>query len=108
MEAQEVVTRRKEKEAPKVAELFAVSDFKLGDKEKVAGAETRIVEYTMLKTKAKPKDEKWVAKVWINTKTYLPAKLEQKVFDFDIKVSETYTEFVIDGKLDSKLFEIPK
>jgi outer membrane lipoprotein-sorting protein len=93
-------------ELPKIDDIFKVSDFKLGAKEKVGSAETRVVEYTVL---VRGKD-KAAAKVWINTQTNLPAKLELRMESNGIAVelSETYAEFAIDGKVDSKLFEMPK
>jgi outer membrane lipoprotein-sorting protein len=91
---------------PNVDDRYKISDFKLGGKEKIGDAETRIVEYAVL---IKGKD-KGTAKLWINTKTHLPAKLQIRagVGGADIEITETYTEVTIDGKLDDKLFEAPK
>jgi outer membrane lipoprotein-sorting protein len=96
----------KGKELPNVDEYFKVSDFKLGAKEKVGNAETRLVEYTVL---FRGKD-KGSVKVWINTKSTLPAKLEirAEAGGVTIEILETYTEYALDGKLDAKLFEAPK
>ena len=85
---------------------FKVSDFKLGAKEKVAGAEVQVVEYAaMLKGALKGS-----AKMWINTQTHLPAKLETRLIAQGLAfvLSETYTEFALDGKLDEQLFAEPK
>jgi outer membrane lipoprotein-sorting protein len=93
---------------PKVDDAFKVSNFKLGAKEKVGNAETRVVEYTVtLKSKDMAAAH---VKVWINTQTQLPAKLELRVDagGVAVELSETYAEFVLDGKLDAKLFEQPK
>jgi hypothetical protein len=93
------------REWPQVDDDCQVSDFKLGAKEKIGTAETRVVEYTVLL-----KGKKGSAKMWINTKTNLPAKLELRIETGGIalELSETYTEFVIDGKLDAKQFEALK
>ena len=48
--------------------------------------------------------------VWIDTKTQLPLKRVVAV-DLDgqmFRITETYSSFAIDSKLESKLFEIPK
>jgi outer membrane lipoprotein-sorting protein len=94
------------KDLPNVDEYFKVSDFKLGAKEKVGTAETRVVEYTVL---FRGKD-KGSVKVWINTKTSLPAKLQirAEAGGITIEITETYTEYALDGKLDAKQFEAPK
>jgi hypothetical protein len=96
----------KGKDLPDVDDKFKISDFKLGAKEKVGTAETRLVEYTLL---VKGKD-KAAGKVWINTKTLLPAKLEVKMDmgGIAIELSESYSQYTIDGKVDPKLFQAPK
>jgi outer membrane lipoprotein-sorting protein len=93
-------------ELPKIDDLFKVSDFKLGAKEKVGAAETQLIEYNVL---VRGKD-KAAGKVWINTQTNLPAKLELRMESNGIAVelSETYPEFAINVKVDAKLFEAPK
>ena len=48
--------------------------------------------------------------VWIDTKTQLPLKRIVAV-DHDgqmFRITETYSTFAIDPKLEPKLFEIPK
>jgi outer membrane lipoprotein-sorting protein len=94
-------------QVPKVDEVFQVSDFKLGAKEKVGSVETQVVEFNV---KSKGKDMPLKVKVWIDTKASLPAKVEVRLDMMGIMVefAETYTDFVIDGKLDAKLFEQPK
>jgi outer membrane lipoprotein-sorting protein len=84
---------------------FKASDFKLGAKENVAGAETQVVEYTVV-LKGK---EKVSAKMWINTKTNLPAKLEVRLVanGLPVALSETYLEYALDGEVDAKLFAEP-
>jgi hypothetical protein len=89
-------------------DAFKLSDFKLGAKEKIGNADTRVVEYNIFRGK-----DKATGKVWINTKTNLPAKLQiagskVAVMDAFAEYTETYTEYTIDGKLDAKLFEAPK
>jgi hypothetical protein len=85
---------------------FKVSDFKLGAKEEVAGAEAQVVEYAVVLKGA----AKGSAKMWISKQTNLPAKLEMRLIAQGLAfvLSETYTEFALDGKLDAKLFAEPK
>jgi outer membrane lipoprotein-sorting protein len=91
------------KDAPNVDEVFRVSDFKLGTREKGKDTETQIVTYNVaLKTKDRAN-----VKVWIETRSHLPVKLEIRVeaAGFGVEVSETYSEYLVDGKIDAKLFE---
>jgi outer membrane lipoprotein-sorting protein len=96
----------KDKETFKVDELFRATDFKLGGKEKIGTAETRLVEYTVV---VHGKD-KAAGKVWINVQTHLPAKLELRMENMGtaLEFSEIYTEFTINGELEGKLFAAPK
>jgi hypothetical protein len=97
---------KKGQELANVNDVFKVSDFKLGAKEKVAGAEAQVVEYAVVLKGV----VKGSAKMWINTQTTLPAKLEMRLIGNGLLfvLSETYTEYTLDGKLDAKLFGEPK
>jgi outer membrane lipoprotein-sorting protein len=89
-----------------IDKVMPVSDFKLGNKDKIGVREAQAVECTL-----KP-DNGQVAQmtVWLDTKTNLPLKRlvttagEKGVF----RVTEVYTEIAINPKLDGKLFELPK
>jgi len=89
-----------------IDKVMAISDFKLGKKEKIGVRETQAVECTL-----KP-DNGQVAQmtVWLDTQSNLPLKRvvtvagEKGVF----RVTEVYTEITINPKFDSKLFELPK
>jgi outer membrane lipoprotein-sorting protein len=96
----------KGKEVPKVDDFFKVSNFKLGAKEKVGDTETLVVEYTVLVRG----NDKATAKVWVNTQTNLPARLElrMEINGATVALTESYADYAVDGKLDAKLFEVPK
>ncbi|HYV35910.1 MAG TPA: hypothetical protein VE988_09420 [Gemmataceae bacterium] len=82
-----------------------ISDFKMGAKDKVGKADAQIIEYIVTFDGT----DKTSVKLWIDTKTNLP--LKRQLFDEikkDGKITETYTEFVIDPQLDAKVFELPK
>jgi outer membrane lipoprotein-sorting protein len=82
---------------------FAVSDFKLGPKEMVAGREAQILEYN-----AKIAGELFPVTVWIDSRTNLPLKRVLKGGPDLIIVTESYTKVALDEKADDKEFEIPK
>jgi outer membrane lipoprotein-sorting protein len=51
------------------------------------------------------------ATVWIDTETKLPVKRElglEKNGAEEGRISETYSTFAVDGKIDAKMFEVPK
>src|ERR1700722_8663088 len=79
---------------------WKMSNFKLGAKEKIGNAETRIIEYTYV---ANPEDDnmkKYPVKVWIDTQTYLPVKQEMRVAEeggATFEVTDTFAEFIVDG-----------
>jgi outer membrane lipoprotein-sorting protein len=83
--------------------------FKMGAGEKVAGRDAKVVSY-----KAGPKEEKDHAAftVWIDSKTLLPLKRVivpgRTSGSAGITISETYTKFTLDPKIDAKAFVLPK
>ena len=84
-------------------DMFPVSGFKLGKKEKVGERETQRVDYVL---GCKGKKATYTVTVWIDLKTTLP--LRRVVSDGDLVwFSETYN-LTLDGKLDHKKFELPK
>jgi outer membrane lipoprotein-sorting protein len=90
----------------KPAELFAVSDLKLGRKENLMGREAQILTYAV-RYDAK---RKLNATVWIDTETGLPLKrvLTPQQGQSKEQITETYTDWKLDTKLDPKQFELPK
>jgi outer membrane lipoprotein-sorting protein len=100
----------KGKELPKIDKAFKVSDFKLGAKEKLGEVDTRVVTYTVLIGLFGDPRYPASAKVWIDTLTNLPVKLNlrSEASGVGLEINETYTDFTIDGKVDAKLFELPK
>ena len=76
------------------------SNAKLLPDEEVNGVRARVVEYDL----SRPGSTATVrVRVWIDARTGLP--LRRVVGD---ALTETYTKFEIDPKLDDKLFELPK
>jgi outer membrane lipoprotein-sorting protein len=85
---------------------FPVKNFKLGVKEFVGVREAQVVQYLLQDKKTGDLAE---VTVWIDTKTQLPLK-RTIAGKKDTKVgalTETYSVFTTDSKLDGKLFEVP-
>ncbi len=89
------------------ADHFVMSDFKLAGEEKIGERNTQVIQYTIT---AKGKNPNVLSmKVWLDAKTNLPVKLAMTGGSSDITdITETYSEFTIDAKVDAKLFELPK
>jgi outer membrane lipoprotein-sorting protein len=95
----------KDDDSDEIDKVLPLSAFKLGGKEKIGKVDAQIIEYTIAfdgKDKAK-------VKLWLDAKTMFPVKRhmapEGKEGTF---LAEAYSEFVLDPKLDAKLFELPK
>ncbi len=93
--------------------IMPLSEFKLGAKERVGAAEAQIVEFVL----TFDGKQRTPIQVWIDTKTMLPLKRamqsERKMpgtgeMIKGERITETYTEFLLDPKLDAKVFELPK
>jgi outer membrane lipoprotein-sorting protein len=98
--------RQDSKDAFDIDKVAAIKDFKLGTKEKIGKHDTQAVEYHVTLPDGTPA----TARVWIDTTTKLPAKREltgQRVGK-DFQISETFTTFAVDEKIDPKMFELPK
>jgi outer membrane lipoprotein-sorting protein len=80
-------------------------DFKLGAKEKIGKKDTQVVEYDLTLLGASLK-----ASVWIDTATQLPVKREVvgQEKGKEVRLSESYSTFTVDAKIDEKAFELPK
>jgi outer membrane lipoprotein-sorting protein len=86
---------------------FPIKEFKLGAKEKIGKQDTQVVEYQVMPS-GQP-----AAKVtlWLDTQTQLPVKREivsQDPKGNELRISETFTTFELDPKIDAKVFELPK
>jgi outer membrane lipoprotein-sorting protein len=95
-------------------DLFIMSDFKLAGEEKIGARNTQVIQYSV-KTKARdpgfnPASTNVLSmKLWLDTKTKLPVKLAMTGGESDFSaITETYSEFTVDAKVDAKLFELPK
>jgi outer membrane lipoprotein-sorting protein len=95
------------KEPFDVDQVMVAKGFKLGAKETEGPRVFQLVHYGVeLKFAKAPRK----ASVWIDVKTHLPGErtLEFEA-DSDVRrIAEHYPVFAIDGKIDDKLFEIPK
>jgi hypothetical protein len=83
-------------------EMFPVSGFQLGPKEKIGERQTQQLDYAL---GCKGKKATYSVAVWIDLKTSLPVKRE--VWDGFLWFSETY-DLALDGKLEAKMFELPR
>jgi len=92
------------------ADSFELSDFKLAGKEKIGEQNTQVIQYTIT-AKEKGKDKAPTAlsmKVWLDAKTNLPVKMAVTGGRSGItEFTETNSEFIIDAKVNVKLFELP-
>lgn len=88
---------------------FRLSDFKLGKKEKVGEREAQIVEYQMVLV-FRTYNVPVAVQLWIDTKTGLPLKrvLTVGMGERKMTMTESYSKFTLDGKIDPKQFELPK
>jgi hypothetical protein len=87
--------------------MAAIKDFKLGAKEKIGKQSTQAVDYQVTLTGGTTAK----ATVWIDTETQLPVKREVALQQNGVeegRISETYSSFAVDGKIDATKFELPK
>lgn len=92
------------KKLPNPDETFKVSDFKLLGKEKLGGRSVHVIQY---KLAVKDRDTA-IVKLWVDTESLLPAKLEADADKGKTHLIDNYSEFTLNGKVDPKLFEAPK
>jgi outer membrane lipoprotein-sorting protein len=95
------------KQGFKIDEDFKVTDFVLGDKEKVGEHEAQVVRYNVfLRGKVK-----LPVSVWLDAKTKLPLKRVTTIPDKGeqkLTVTETFIQVTLNPKLEPKTFELPK
>ena len=109
MSVQYVTGRDREwfkKQGFKIDEDFKVTDFVLGDKEKVGEHEAQVVRYNLFLREVKLSVSVWVdakTKLPLQRVTTIPDKRQQK-----LTVTETFTELTLNPKLEPKAFELPK
>jgi hypothetical protein len=84
------------------ATTIGVSDFKLGDKDKVQDRDARKIDYKM--TKAGEPDRQ--VTIWIDSATLLP--LKRVITRAIVSLTEEYTVLEVDGNIDPAKFELPK
>jgi hypothetical protein len=86
--------------------MAAIKDFKLGANERIGRHETQVIEYQIDLGGDMPVK----ASVWINTSTRLPVKraFEMETEGKRFRAVENYSTFTVNGKIDPKLFEMPK
>ena len=83
-------------------DLFAASAFKMGAREKVGERDAQSVEYKLDKKGHRTTE----AAVWIDVETRLPLKRTLK--KGPVTLTETYSDFTLDEKIDPAKFELPK
>jgi outer membrane lipoprotein-sorting protein len=98
-------TQQTGEKEPGLDDLYKVSEFVLGKKEKVGEREAQVIDYKLVM------DNRDTAEttIWLDTETKLPLKrvLTSKNGNESLRVTETY-RIRINGKIDGKKFELPK
>jgi outer membrane lipoprotein-sorting protein len=86
---------------------FPVSDFKLGNKEKVGELEAQRLEYRLA---VKGQESNYLVVIWLDLKTGLPLKRTVSPWEAKEKMVlvENYTKLTLDQKVDAKNFDLPK
>jgi outer membrane lipoprotein-sorting protein len=79
-----------------------LSDFRLGQNEKVAGREARVIHFRVAGT------EGFAQTLWLDAKTLLP--LKRSLIQEGVKegMTEVYREFTLDPHVDASVFELQK
>jgi hypothetical protein len=98
-----------EQKPDSVKDAFRLSNFKLGNKEKVGERDTQKLEY-QLSVKGNEGHIHAAVVVWLDIKTMLPVKriLTDPMAEPKKPLTENYTKLIINEKVDSKRFELPK
>ena len=87
--------------------LYPATAFRLGAKEKVGGRTARTIEHKLTWAGKQPVLR---ATVWVDVQTHLPLKrvLTGSKRGFTVHITEVYATITRDGRLDGKLFDMPK
>jgi hypothetical protein len=92
-------------------EAFSVSDFKLGEDPKIGSRQARLIQYTLVTKGLELRKGKtrFAVGLWVDEKTKLPLKrvVVPQEQDLGFVLTETYTSFTLDGKIDAKKFALP-
>ena len=96
-----------DKKEPSLDDLFTLSDFKVGNRDKKGLREILVIEHKITFRGAK---EKGMITVWVDSKAFVP---EKRVFTINdathkVRVMEAYEGLTVDAKLDDELFALPK
>jgi outer membrane lipoprotein-sorting protein len=94
----------KDGKAPDVDKLIGVHDLKMGEAEKVDGREAKVIHYEV-KIRNGREEEARVT-LWLDAKTLLPLKRLIQVDKDRVQITETYSEFKLNPKVDAKTFEV--
>lgn len=82
------------------------SNFKLVGKEKVGGKDHQVLRYVVRERGGDPALGGTYT-VWIDAATLLPSKMLLETAG-NFRVEEAFVEWQLDGKVDARLFELPK
>jgi outer membrane lipoprotein-sorting protein len=90
---------------PGLDDLFNVSDFVLGKKEKVGEREAQVIDYKLVMDNRDTAE----STIWLDTETKLPLKrvFSSKNDNESLRITETY-QIRLNSKIDGKKFELPK
>jgi outer membrane lipoprotein-sorting protein len=96
-----------EKEEPKLDDLYQISDFKLGARQKSGSREILIIDYKIGFRGAK---EKGLITLALYADSMLPQKRIFTITDaaHKVRIIETYSEFTVDPMLEAKQFDLPE
>ncbi len=83
---------------PDSEELLRATEFKLAKDEKVGGRDAKVVRYKLNTAEVT---------LWLDARTHLPIK-RHILFEKTWVIAETYTEFLLDPKVDAKAFKLSK
>jgi uncharacterized protein (TIGR03066 family) len=87
---------------------FKPTDLKSGGTEQVMGREAHVVHFTLPANRDGDGAKGMPATVWLDGETGLPLKFAVTGGTSDVReVTETYSEFALDPKVDAKTFELP-
>ena len=102
VEPKKGVKAKESSKAPTREKLFAVTNFKAGEAEKVDGKEAKVIHYDL---KLGGKDEMKVT-LWLNARSLLPLKCRLVVEKEMVDVTETYKQFKLNPQVDPEIFNL--
>ena len=84
------------------------SKFELGEPERIDGRDLAVIKFSV--TRKGETEPEFNFRLWIDRKTWLPYKREEKYELADKKGSriETYKSITLNGEIDPKLFQLPE